>query len=117
MNRSYTTIAAIAFATLAGSAMADTVIPSWGPVRSTGDTSLTRQQVQAETQQAIRSGTIVAAGERAATVRELEPGRFPAAGTQVATTREEVKRELAAALHHGDLAASNAYGRDTSRLY
>lgn len=64
--------------------------------------SMTREQVKAELAEAIRTGDIVANGERGLKLNELSPSRYPARAVQASLTREQVKAELAVALRTGD---------------
>jgi len=111
MNRTAAALA-IALTTLAGSAMAGT---SWGAVPTT-PSNVTRQEVMAQTAEAIKAGNIIAAGELGATVRAQNPGQFQADVSTTSTTSAmgaAAERQADTAMSHDSYAAS----RDTSRLY
>ena len=104
MNRS--TVIALALATVAGSAKAGT---SWGPVPTTPST-VTRQEVMAQTQEAIKTGNIIAVGELGGTVR---PQTSQAAPSAVAEIRAEA-RKMGAAMERREFVAAS---HDTTHLY
>jgi len=63
---------------------------------------LTRAQVKAELQEAIRNGDILF-GDRGETLREIYPSRYPAKVQQPGKTREQVRKELQDAIASGDI--------------
>ncbi|MFO6418633.1 DUF4148 domain-containing protein [Hylemonella sp. W303a] len=90
MNRSTSlSLVAIAAALIAGPALADT--------------AKTREQVQAELAQAVRSGTIVAVGEDSLTLNEQFPGLYPQQTAKAGKTAEQAQAELTAAVRNGDM--------------
>lgn len=108
MNRTAATLA-IALTTLAGSAMANT---QWGAMPTT-PSSMTRQEVKAQTVQAIRAGNIIAVGELGATVRSQNPGQFQAEVSSTSAMGAPATHQAAKAMSRDSYATS----RDTSRLY
>jgi len=72
-------------------------------------TGSTREQVQAEFAEAVRSGNIVANGETGLTLRELYPQRYPAAPA-AGITRSQVLAELEQARRGGDILAAGEAG-------
>ena len=63
---------------------------------------VTREQVKVELAEAVRTGDIIADGERGLKLNELYPNRYPAKQVQAGITREQVKAELAEAIRTGD---------------
>lgn len=108
MNRTATALA-IALATLAGSAMAGT---QWGAVPTT-PSNVTRQEVMAQTVEAIKAGDIIAVGELGATVRTQNPGQFQAHASSTNAMGAPAERQAGHAMSHD----SHAAARDTSLLY
>jgi ribosomal protein L30E len=91
MTRTYTSAIALAFAALfVGQAMA-------------ADTPITRDQVQAEMAEAVRTGNIVI-GESSAKLNEQFPQLYPQQSATSSVTRAQVQAELAQAVRAGDVA-------------
>jgi hypothetical protein len=72
-------------------------------------TGKTRDQVQAEFLEAVRSGNIVANGESGLTLRELYPQRYPAVPA-AGVTRAQVLAEFEQARRSGDILAAGDAG-------
>jgi hypothetical protein len=101
MNTRIVSAVALAVAALsAGQAMAaDTSSPK------------TREQVNAEYADAVRSGNIVASGQTGLKLNELNPSLYPAARPVAqGLSREQVKADLAEASRAGDIFASGEAG-------
>jgi hypothetical protein len=64
---------------------------------------VTREQVKAELEEAIRTGDIMGPGDRGQKLNELYPNRYPAKQVASNITREQVRSELAAAIRSGNL--------------
>ncbi|WP_284309668.1 DUF4148 domain-containing protein, partial [Hydrogenophaga electricum] len=79
------------------------------------DQGLSREQVQAELQQAIRDGSLVAGGDSGQTLAELSPNRYPAVQAQ-GLSREQVKAQLQQALRDGSLVAGGDSGQTLAEL-
>ena len=87
-------------------------------IGSTSFAGVSREQVQAELAQAIRSGDIMANGEVGGLkLNELYPNRYPARQVQSGVTREQVKAELADAQRTGDFMASGEIGIECNELH
>eukprot|EP00388_Colpodella_angusta_P048865 GDKK01077628.1.p1 GENE.GDKK01077628.1~~GDKK01077628.1.p1 ORF type:complete len:126 (-),score=12.58 GDKK01077628.1:61-438(-) len=73
----------------------------------------TREQVQQELGQAIKSGEMMAAGESGAKLNEIAPGSYPSQAVAAVSpkSRDEVKHELAEAILHGEIVANGEDGR------
>jgi predicted RNase H-like HicB family nuclease len=78
-------------------------------------TAKTREQVQAELAEAIRSGNIVTNGESGLTLRELNPQRYGAVASSGAS-REQVLAELKEAQRSGALLAAGEAGVPLNQL-
>lgn len=79
--------------------------------------SKTREQVQAELTQAMRSGDMLASGESGLTLKQLYPGVYPVTiSAQTAKTREQVRKELEQAIRTGDLLAGGESGAKLNEL-
>ncbi len=92
MNITRTTVALLLLAALGVSAQAQS--------------AKTRQQVKAETAEAIRTGNMVASGESGLKLNELYPQRYAAHSTPASLTRADVKAALADAIRTGDIVAA-----------
>lgn len=68
---------------------------------------VTRDQVQAELAQAIRTGDMPAPGDQGRMLNEVYPNRYPAKQVQAGLTREQVKAELAQAIQDGNFMISD----------
>jgi lambda repressor-like predicted transcriptional regulator len=79
------------------------------------DTS--RDQVQAELTQAIRSGDMIAPGDRGQKLNELYPNRYPAKQAKSSLSRDQVQAELAQAIRAGDTLAPGDRGQKLNVLY
>lgn len=95
MNRKYIAALTMAAATLsAGQVFA-----------ADASTSKTREQVQTELAEAIRTGEILADAETGRKASEVNPTLYPAKATVQGKTRQEVKADLAEAIRTGDIVA------------
>ncbi|EYC50201.1 hypothetical protein AZ34_03330 [Hylemonella gracilis str. Niagara R] len=107
MNRSTSfSLVAIAAALIAGPALADT-------------SAKTRDQVQAELAQAVRTGNIVAIGEDNMTLNQQFPGLYPQQTADAGKSREQVLAELSTAVRNGDViqGTSNKFNQMFPDLY
>src|SRR5665647_1655345 len=86
-------------------------------IGSTSFAGVSREQVQAELAQAIRSGDIIANGESGLKLNELYPNRYPGKQVQASITRERVNAELAEAIRSGDIVAGGESGLKLNELY
>ena len=91
MNATRTTISLVLLAALGTAAQAQS--------------SMTREQVQAELADAIRTGDVVAPGDSGMKLNELYPQRYPHAAATAATSRAQVRAELTQAIRTGDIAS------------
>ncbi len=73
---------------------------------SFAQTSLSRDEVKAELNRALRSGEIMPAGDADMLLREMTPSRYPAQATVPARSRDEVRAEVQAAARQGALMAA-----------
>ena len=72
---------------------------------------LTREQVRAETLQAMRDGTMLSAGEASLPMRQINPRAYPPAPTPtVSKSRDQVLRELNQAIQSGEMLAAGESG-------
>ena len=79
--------------------------------------SKTREQVQAELVQAVRSGDMLASGESGLTLKQLNPHAYPVTGSALgAKTREQVQAELVHAIRIGDIMAGGESGAKLNEL-
>jgi len=78
---------------------------------------VTREQVRFELAEAVRTGDIIADGERGLKLNELYPNRYPAKQVQSSVTREQVKAELVEAIRTGDIMAGGEHGGKLNELY
>ena len=62
-------------------------------------------------------GDMLAAGESGSRLNELQPSLYPSKMAQAGKTREQVKEELAEAIHTGDLMAAGEDGRKLNEIY
>ena len=71
----------------------------------------TREQVSAETREAIRTGDITADGELGCKRNELNPAQYPAKpAAGGAKTREQVRAETREAMRSGEMSAAGELG-------
>ncbi|WP_210543361.1 DUF4148 domain-containing protein [Rhodoferax sp. PAMC 29310] len=106
MNRKYISSLALALAALAaGNAFA-----------ADASAPLTREQVRAELVQAQRTGDLLAVGDRAQKLNELNPAQYPAKSETTGNTREQVKAELAEAQRTGDILATDNSGKKLNEI-
>ena len=106
MKSTYLSILAVTVAAFtAGQAMA-------------ADTSgaLSRDQVQAELAQAVRTGNIVIDQETGLKANEVFPGSYPAQAAAQGKTRDQVKAELAEAIRTGDVPVDGVTGLKMNQL-
>jgi hypothetical protein len=66
-------------------------------------TPLTRDQVKAEFEEAVRTGDLLAPGDSGTKLNELYPNRYPKAAPVGGKTRAEVVAELEAAIRSGEV--------------
>lgn len=78
--------------------------------------ALSRDQVQAELAQAVRTGDIVIDNESGLKANEIFPGRYPAKAVVQGKTRDQVKAELAEALRTGDVPVDGVTGLKMNQL-
>lgn len=79
--------------------------------------SKTREQVQAELVQAIRSGEMLASGESGLTLKQLNPQAYPVTASVLgAKTRDQVRAELQQAIRTGDIMAGGESGAKLNEL-
>lgn len=79
--------------------------------------SKTREQVQAELVQAMRSGDMLASGESGLTLKQLNPHAYPVTeSASGAKTREQVQAELVQAIRTGDIMAGGESGAKLNEL-
>ncbi len=72
---------------------------------------LTREQVRAETLQAMRDGTMLSAGEASLPMRKINPRAYPPAPAPTASkSRDQVLRELNQAIQSGEMLAAGESG-------
>ena len=64
---------------------------------------LSRAQMQAELQAAIRNGDMMAPGDSGLTERQLNPSAYPPAPVVAGKARAQVEAELARAIKNGDM--------------
>jgi lambda repressor-like predicted transcriptional regulator len=88
-----------------------------GLIASTSFAEVSREQVNAELAQAIRSGDMLADGETGLKLNELYPSRYPAKQVQTGLTREQVQAELAQAIRSGDMLADGETGLKLNEMY
>ncbi len=82
------------------------------------DVPLTRAQVVAQYEDAVRTGDLPAPGDSGKKLNELYPDRYlPAAATVPSTSRAQVVAELEAARRSGDLLAPGDSGLKLNELY
>jgi hypothetical protein len=78
---------------------------------------LTREQVKAELEEAVRTGDITAYGDQSRKLNELYPHLYPAKPMQAGLTRELVRAELEEAIRSGDIMANGDQSRKLNELY
>jgi hypothetical protein len=115
-------IAGVAAATFIGlsAAHADSDLNDLYPgVYSAKSTAVgkTRQQVEAELADAIRTGDVYAGGEPSWKLNELFPDRYPAKSAVADKTRQQVEAELADAIRTGDVYAGGEPSWKLNELY
>ena len=70
----------------------------------------TREQVQAELREAIRTGDVLAGGDSGLKMNELYPQRYPRVVAVETKTRAQVQAELAEAIRSGTMVAAGEGG-------
>ena len=80
-----------------------------------GQTPLTREQVQAEYRDAVRTGDILAPGDSGLKLNEMYPNRYPKPAT-LGKTRAQVVAELQAAVRSGDIIRTGDSGLRENEL-
>jgi hypothetical protein len=72
---------------------------------------LSRAEVQAQLQEAIRNGDMLAPGQSGLTERQIDPADYPAQPAAApGKTRAEVQQELAQAIRDGDMVQNGEMG-------
>jgi len=84
--------------------------------RAHAEAPLTRAEVVAQYEAAVRSGDVLAPGDSGRKMNELYPERYPKAGTP-ALTRAEVVADLQAATRSGDVLAPGDSGLKMNERY
>jgi len=79
-------------------------------------TALTREQVRAETLEAMRNGTMLSAGESGMRMREMNPRAYPAPAASPSKSRSQVEQELQRAIQSGDLLAPGESGAKLNEI-
>ena len=80
-------------------------------------TPLTRADVVADYNEAVRTGELMAPGDSGMKLNELYPDRYPKAATPVGLTRAQVVAELQAAVRSGDVMAAGDVGMKLNELH
>ena len=80
-----------------------------------GQAPLTREQVQAEYRDAVRTGDILAPGDSGLKLNEMYPDRYPRPAA-ASKTRAQVVAELEAAVRSGDIIRSGDSGLKENEL-
>jgi len=78
---------------------------------------LTRAEVVAQYEEAVRTGDVLAPGDSGMKLNELYPDRYPKAASATPLTREQVVSELQAAIRSGDVVAPGDSGMKMNELY
>ena len=78
---------------------------------------VTREQVNAEYAQAVRTGDIVGEPEQGLKLNQMYPDRYPAKQAQAGRTRAEVLAELADAQRTGDIVGEPEQGLKLNQMY
>ena len=78
---------------------------------------LTRADVVAQYEDAVRTGDVLAPGDSGMKLNELYPNRYPKAVSSTPLTRDQVVAELQAAIRTGDVAAPGESGMKMNELY
>ena len=78
---------------------------------------LTRADVIAQYEDAVRTGDVLAPGDSGMKLNELYPNRYPRVTTAAPVSREQVVAELQAAIRSGDVLAPGDSGLKMSELY
>ncbi len=81
-----------------------------------GQTPLTREQVKAEYQDAVRTGDILAPGDSGLKLNEMYPDRYPKAAA-TGKTRAQVVAEFEEAVRSGDIIRSGDLGLRENELH
>lgn len=77
---------------------------------------LTREQVKAEYDEAVRTGDILAPGDSGMKLNEMYPNRYPKV-TAFGKTRAQVLAEYGAAVRSGDIVANGETGMKDNERY
>lgn len=78
---------------------------------------VTRAQVIADYQEAVRTGDLLAPGDSGMKLNELHPDRYPKAAPVAGKTRAQVVEELQAAIRSGDVLAAGDGGLKENELF
>jgi len=85
--------------------------------RAHAQAPLTRAEVVAQYEEAVRSGDILAPGDSGLKLNELYPDRYPKPAAAPALTRAQVVAELQAAVRSGDVLAPGDSGMKMNELH
>jgi len=85
--------------------------------RAHAQAPLTRADVVAQYEDAVRTGDLLAPGDSGKKLNELYPDRYPTPTLAPALTRTQVVAELEAATHSGDVLAPGDSGRKMNELH
>jgi hypothetical protein len=85
--------------------------------RAHAQAPLTRAEVIAQYEEAVRNGDVLAAGDSGKKLNELYPQRYPKAADTTALTRDQVVAELQAAERSGDVLAPGDSGLKMNELH
>jgi hypothetical protein len=80
-------------------------------------TPLTRADVVAQYEEAVRTGDVLAPGDSGLKLNEMYPNRYPQATPAPGLTRAQVVEELRAAVRSGDILADGDSGMKANELY
>lgn len=99
------------------SLLAITITALAAHARAHAQAPLTRAEVLAQYEQAMRTGDVLASGDSGRKLNELYPDRYPKTGTTPALTRAQIVAELQAAARSGDVLAPGDSGLKMNELY
>lgn len=85
--------------------------------RADAQATLSRAEVVAQYEDAIRTGDVLAPGDSGKKLNELYPDRYPMTAPTPALTRAQVVAELQAAIASGDVLAPGDSGLKMNELY
>jgi hypothetical protein len=82
-----------------------------------GAAQKTRAEVQAELDEARRTGDLIAEGDSGRKLNEIYPWRYPQQSAVPGKTRAQVLAELAEAIRTGDIVANGELGLKLNEMY